>query len=359
MTQLKIKPDYDEALARIEAWYRGQKTDRPPVRFSRHNAEFEERRIAPDQKSLRARWFDPEQALDSFFASIAGRIFLAETFPVYWPNLGPDVFAACHGMELEFGETTSWALHGVRTRTDLPLIGQDPFSSVFKKGIDNLTTYAIERAEGNFLVGFTDLHPGMDCVAAWVAPEDLCMLLYDDPCLVAELLALGERHFLDLYNGFASTLQTAEQPSVNWMGIPVQGRFHVPSCDFGTLISQEHFEEFVLPSIIEECRTMTHCIFHVDGPGVARHLDSLLGIEAIGAFQWVQGLGPDRPILQWLPLIDRIRSAGKQVVIDLNSDELPGLMEATRPDGLYLCINSSSDREEAEVLEALIRWSRS
>ena len=35
------KPNFDEAMKRIEAWFLGQVLDRPPVRFHGHNAEFD------------------------------------------------------------------------------------------------------------------------------------------------------------------------------------------------------------------------------------------------------------------------------------------------------------------------------
>lgn len=52
---------------------------------------------------------------------------------------------------------------------------------------------------------------------------------------------------------------------------------------------------------------MTHNIFYLDGRGVARHLDAILELPNVNAIQWVQGVGLDQPILQWIPLIARSR----------------------------------------------------
>jgi len=38
------KPDFNECLARIEAWYDQKIIDRPPVRFHHHNIEYEKHR---------------------------------------------------------------------------------------------------------------------------------------------------------------------------------------------------------------------------------------------------------------------------------------------------------------------------
>jgi len=39
--ELEIKPDFKMAMKRIYAWYDGSIIDRVPVRFSRHNVEYE------------------------------------------------------------------------------------------------------------------------------------------------------------------------------------------------------------------------------------------------------------------------------------------------------------------------------
>ena len=50
-----------------------------------------------------------------FFIVDPRRRFLAETFPVFWPNLGPEIFAAFFGSELVFQETTSYAVPAVKS----------------------------------------------------------------------------------------------------------------------------------------------------------------------------------------------------------------------------------------------------
>jgi hypothetical protein len=100
---------------------------------------------------------------------------------------------------------------------------------------------------------------------------------------------------------------------------------------------------------------MTHNIFHVDGKGMLRHLDHILSIPQIQALQWVQGVGDDLPILQWLPVIKRIQAAGKGVVVDLRLDELEPFIAAMEPDGLYLCIPAEEDIQP-DILKRVEKW---
>ena len=82
---------------------------------------------------------------------------------------------------------------------------------------------------------------------------------------------------------------------------------------------------------------MTHNVFHLDGKGMLRHLDRILDAPEIHAIQWVQGVGDDQPIMQWLPVIQKIQAAGKGIIVDLQLSEFEPFMANMDPRGLYLC----------------------
>jgi hypothetical protein len=100
---------------------------------------------------------------------------------------------------------------------------------------------------------------------------------------------------------------------------------------------------------------MTHNIFHLDGKGMIRHLDTILRIPQIQAIQWVQGVGGDLSIQQWLPVIKKIQAAGKGVVVDLQLSELESFIGAMKPDGLYLCI-AAEEQDQPDIIKRLEKW---
>lgn len=260
----ETKPDFGRCLERTEAWFAHERLDRPPVRFAEHNAEYSggpalTGRTWPD---LRARWFDAEFQVDCFLDSIRGKRFCGETFPVFWLNLGPNVYAAFHGAELDYGEVTSWVRRCVHERGDLERL-QFSRDNVYFRKIEELTRVGLQKCAGQFMVGYTDLHGSLDCAAAWRAPQQLCLDLADDPGLVHALVNRADEHFL--------------------------------------------------PTLRSEVRHMTHNIFHLDGKGMLRHLDRILAIPEIQAIQWVHGVGDDAPIMQWLPVIKKIQAAQGRV----------------------------------------------
>ncbi len=353
---LETKPDYERCIERIYAWYEQEIIDRPPVRFHRHNAQFEGIETdAARWASQREKWFDADYQLEAFEKSLEISRFTAETFPVYMPNLGPDIYAAYYGVELEFGETTSWSHEILNEWSMLDDIFLNR-ESVYYKGIEELTRRALESCANRYWVGYTDLHPGMDCASALRGNAQLCMDLYDAPEQVHKLLDLSIREFPGVFDTYHELLRSHGQPSVSWMNIPSYGKFHIPSNDFSAMISSEQFEEFCLPIHTREIAGMTHNVFHVDGPGVARHIDYLLELDEIHGIQWVQGVGEDYPILQWVELIRKVQGAGKGIIVDLAPEDLDQFMDAVSPEGIFLWINAETAAEEESILQRLMRW---
>ncbi len=353
--ELEGMPEFEQSMKRIYAWFAGEVIDRPPVRFSAHNAFVMDQALKDyPSGNLKDRWFDEEFQVETYLKSIAGRMFHGETFPVFWPNLGPEVYAAFYGSELQYGEVTSWSRPLVRTWEDAARLRLDMQNEYFRK-LDGLTRCALERCPGKCLVGYTDLHPGVDCVAAWRDPQQLCLDILEEPERVEALIEIAIADLERIYDHFDTLLKARKQLSITWMGIPSFGRMHIPSCDFSSMISPKYFQRFCLPVLQREVRTMTHNVFHVDGKGVARHLDMIFSVPEVHAIQWVQGVGSDLPILQWIPLIKRIQ-ASRPVIVDLHKTELDAFMAQMEPEGIFLWIGTENEDEERDLLKRIEKW---
>ena len=356
--EIEGMPHFEMAMKRVYAWFENEIVDRPPVRFMAHNAFLEQATEDITHLSRSEKkdwWFNAELQVDLFIKSIEGRQFHGETFPVYFPNLGPDVYAAFYGAELEFGEVTSYSVPFVQGWEDAEKLVFDQDNEYFQK-IEELTRHAIERCEGKFLVGYTDLHPGLDCAAAWRDPLQLCFDLYDNPEGVKQLAQLAIADFELIYDHFDTLLKDSGQLSVSWMGIPTFGRMHIPSCDFSALISKEFFIEFGLPILQQETKTMTHNIFHMDGKGVANHLEAILSVPEVHALQWVQGVGDDYPIMQWVEFIQDLQDNNIPVIVDLSKEDVEEFTEVMEPKGLFLWIATDNEQEEIELLDRIEKW---
>jgi len=352
---LETKPDYDQCVERVQAWFDAEIIDRAPIRFHRHNSEYENSIGSSVHVSLRERWMDAEFQALNYLNSVKGKTFLGETFPVYMPNLGPNFYAAVHGAELEFGETTSWCEPFVKNWSDIEKISFSK-DNPYYKSMHELTRAALEVCKGQFLVGYTDIHHGMDCAAAWRGTENLCMDMLVDEQMVTRLMQLASEHFIEVYDEFDTLLKAHGQPSVTWINLPVpNGRMHIPSNDFAFMISPEMFNKYALQTLKDEMKTMTHNVFHVDGRGVANHTDAILcaGIKAI---QWVQGMADDFPVIQHVPYIKYLQSKGVSVIVELDLSDLEKFMQEVPPKGIFLWCATSDHKQEELVLKKLMKW---
>lgn len=353
--QLETKPDFEECMQRVYAWYDNDVLDRVPIRFSAHNAEFNQIDTNAKWASEKDRWFDAEYQVEKYLKSVKGQKFLGESFPIYWPNLGPNVYYCMLGGDVNFGKTTTWAKHVLEDYENVEQYRFSPDNPYFKKLIE-MTDIALEMGKGQFTVGYADFHQGIDCADAFRGTENLLMDLYEDPEAAKALIDQCTQDYELVFRFFNDKLRQNNQPSATWINIPSYEGFHIPGPDISTMLSKEQFREFVLPFVKKESKVARHVVLHLDGKGVARHLDDFLDIPEICGIQWVQGVGKDEPIMQWVPLIKKIQAAGKGVIVDLKLEELDPFMDAVSPKGIYLCMSSDSEEEQQAIINKLLHW---
>lgn len=359
---LEFQPDYENVLARFEAWWDCAVTDRPPVSLA-FPRPAEEQQPSPRgaHARLRDRWMDADFVAACEETRLRNTIHFADSLPIAWPNLGPEIFAALYGCELEFGETTVWSRPILQADGDLacPDLRPDP-DNVYSRKILELTDRLIEAARGRFLVGYTDLHGGADALAALRDPQALLVDTLERPDDVRSLCDRITTDFLGLYDLYHEKLAAAGMPSTTWLPAVCRGRLHVPSCDFSCMISEASFEDLFLPGIVRECRAMDRCIYHLDGPDALRHLDRLLEVPEIRAIQWVPGAGHDS-WKEWVGVYRRIQDCGKALqILAVPAGELDDLFRALRPEGVWISsvpgVETLADAES--VLARVSRWTR-
>ncbi|MHC4543690.1 MAG: hypothetical protein ACYS9C_04115 [Planctomycetota bacterium] len=352
---IQFKPDFDTCLARIYAWYEQRIIDRPPVRFHHHNLEYEKHRIVKGPwKTHEERWLDVDFQVQTFINSLDTTEFLGETFPVYWPNLSALAYNLFLGQPAVFDDVTAWTHPCIDDLENLSAL-KVQWDSKYFKAVEAMTQRALERAEGKFMVGYTDMYAGIDCTAMLRSVEKLCLDLILQPQPLKHLIDLVFEEYPQVYNHFDRTLKEHSQLSVTWMNLPSFETFNVLACDFATNISPAHFEEYCMPIIRKEAKLFKHNVFHMDGPGVARHIDAILTLLNLQAVQWVQGYGINEPIMQWIPLIKKIQEAGKSVIVDLKMHELDEFIKKVDPAGVMLWV-LAEPREQKDVLGRVARW---
>ena len=94
----------------------------------------------------------------------------------------------------------------------------------------------------------------------------------------------------------------------------------------------------------------------MDGRGVAKNIDVILSVPEVHAIQWVQGVGDDYPIMQWVPFIKELQAKEIPVVVDLSKEDLDDFIAVMKPQGLFLWVATEDEDEEIELLKRVEAW---
>jgi hypothetical protein len=340
-----FKPDLPETLARFEAWWDGRLIDRPPVTL---NVKPQGKYTGPtsNHASLRERWFDAEFNLERFIASMQQRCFLGDSLPVFFPNVGPELTSTLLGADLEYGETTSWSKPIIHSPTDWEALlqRQGDFRNEYWLKIEEMTRLAIERADGRYLVGMSDLHGNYDLLAGLREPQDLCLDLIDCPELVDRAAELAVSVYRESVERNYTLISEAGYGSTTWLPYYTAAKAYVPSCDFWCMISDEMAREKVLPFLHREMEPLERSIFHLDGPGALRHLPLLLEMDDLDAVQWCYGDGAG-PSIKYLDTYRKILQAGKSIQLFASIDESIEIMKEIGKEGVWVLLGESFENE--------------
>lgn len=336
----------EERLERYGAYWEKKNHDRPILNLCAPNGK--QRKPLEFSGSLRERWWDEDYILANARDSMETTYFAAESLPILCPNLGPDVFAAFLGSELIYGEDTSYAKPFVKDWSQIHIAFDE--NNPYWRKICHMTEHFLQESHGDFLVGITDLHEGMDALVSMRGPEALCLDLYDDPGEVKRVLHEVQEAFAVILKKSYQLFEGKQKGTTNWMGIYHPGRWYVSSSDFIYLISPETFEEFSRESIRREAEIIGNNIYHLDGIGSKRHLDKLLEMPEIHGIQWVYGAGQPTAA-HWIDTLKQIQDAGKLVEISCTPEDMKALLSSgLKPEGVRYSIWAESAEQADRIL---------
>lgn len=349
--ELPGKPDFAQTVDRFAAWWAGALIDRPPVMVS----------VAPSRPYTgpiithadhRARWLDIEFVVEEAIARMAQLDYVGDRFPLFWSNLGPEITATLYGCPLTFTASTSWSTPVVRTADDWPRLLATPpdFTNEYWQLMERMTDYAIERCEGRYIVGITDLHGNYDILAALRDPMQLCLDLMDCPDLVAQAGMHVAEGYVAAFDRLYAQVAAAGFGVTSWLPVYHRGPAYVPSSDFWCMVSPQVARDLILPAIVREMEPLEHSIFHLDGPQALRHLDLLLDLPQLDAVQWVYGAGRG-PAARWIEVYRRIRQAGKSLqLLAQDAQDALTVLEAIGPAGVFITVEQPfASAAEAET----------
>jgi 5-methyltetrahydrofolate--homocysteine methyltransferase len=250
-----------------------------------------------------------DEALDYYERIIENTHYCGDAWPRWWPNFGAGVVAAFQGATVGVDANTVWFETPQNPGLGDIHLQYDP-DNYWWGWVQAITRAAVKRWGNLITVATTDLGGNADILASLRGTQNLLMDLYDAPDEVDRLVAETTQLWIRYYDELHAIIKTANNGTTAWAPMWCPGRYYMLQSDFSYMISPPMFERFVLPDLEAICNHLDYGFYHLDGKGQIPHLEMLLATENLRGIQWIPGDGAPPPE-KWLPLLKRIRDAGK------------------------------------------------
>ena len=194
--------------------------------------------------------FNKEKVIEETDRSIQNTFYGGIAFPYFRPNFGPDVFSAYLGASLKFSPMGSpppiswvnWHEPILKDYSDLSAleIKEDNF---YWQKTKEFISYALERSQGEYFVGTTDIHAGIDSLSVLRgSPETVCMDLIDNPDGVKEAMKFLWKAWHKVYAETYEIIAKNQEGTSSTLGLS-SGKMYPVQNDFTCLISPSTYKE--------------------------------------------------------------------------------------------------------------------
>jgi hypothetical protein len=219
--------------------------------------------------------------------------------------------------------------------------------------MERFLTLAAERGAGRYLVGSGDLHTNADGLEALRGADRLLIDLIDQPDEIRKRLRECHAVFRQVLQAHLEIIHRQSPYNSSWMDAVCRGSYVVIQNDFCCMVGPAMFDEFFKEYVELEAREADRSIYHLDGPGALRHLESICAAPSLDMIQWVPGAGA-KPLPEWPDVLKRILSLGKGLWLYGGAQDCIRMMEYLPPEG---CIYRAwcGSREEADAVVAACR----
>jgi hypothetical protein len=346
-----LKPDFEEARRRWQAFWNHEIIDRPCIVI---RAPKDGAKKVPAPVYMEGRDGNLDAPIARLLEWAENIYWGGEAVPCYSPSFGPDQFAAFLGGELMWSKdsaSTSWAVPFVRDWEKALPLRLDPQNKWWQRMLAFVRKLAA-ATEGKMIISHLDLHSNMDGLSAMRGPQRLLMDLMDMPETIDRAMQSVRTLYQPIFDGVFEAGDMGRRGATGWIPHYHAGKVNTIQCDFICMISPAMFRRYVLPALEEETQHLEHSIYHYDGPGALVHLDDMLSLKRLDGIQWVPGAG-NKPLLEWMDLLKRIQAAGKSLDVYCSPAEVKIAHKALRPELLFYNCWAKTEQEARETIEWL------
>jgi len=335
--------DFPAIAQRFEAFWAHEAADRP-IFIAAANSD-------PSRPiTRRLELLDqPDAWFEAKLADLHQLHCVGDALPSIRVDFGPVLLGAMFGGKLEFGGDTAWTHAFINddwsNAPDWTLRDNNPWWLL----LCSLLKRVAADAAGRYLVCTPDLGASADVLLNLRGATALCLDVLEQPDRISSatdaIYPAWHRAFSQLYR--ETTARRAGL--IHWLGVWSDRPYMIPACDFNFMIGPNEFNRLCLPDIARQAATVGRAVFHLDGPGAARHIDALLDVPDIQAIQFTPGTGTPSA-LAWVDMFRKIQRRRRSLIVVCPAHEVLTLCEALPPEGLAFLLDNAPPPDELDDL---------
>jgi hypothetical protein len=353
-----INEDWETTRKRYIHWWANELYDRALICVTapKHGVRYGE--WPGGMATISTQWTNIDYMIWRTLENVRTTYYGGEALPLLYHgwSVGNALVMGC---EPQFAPDTVW--------TDPLPVGIDGYPSIrflrdgsWWKWMEDSTRRAAQASQGRYFVMPTWGNHAGDNLALIRGTEKLMVDIAENPAWVRQAVKKVSNILLEVYSVLWELVDkkvTRLEGSVNYCGLWSPGKTMGFDCDISCCISPQQYEDIFLPPLIETMHTVDHRLYHLDGTMALQQLDLLLSLPEIDAIQWVPGAGHE-PILQWIPLIQRIQKEGKAVLVQAEAADIAALLGEVSARGLCISTSCATEQEARDIVEIIQRHSR-
>lgn len=354
---MRYKKDWEMSRKRLAAFWNQEIIDRCCVSvYVYENGVGVPNRVAPGDNSEQERvlcWTDPERIIKYNRGFFENTYFGGDAFPSICIDLGAGGHAGFFKGEKHYFEDTVWFFPSLEDPDDLEF---DENSFLYRKTLELARAFA-EDSQGDYIVSMPDCTGNADALSHLMGADAMLPYMLEEPEKVQHALKKIEKAYERTMTQVYDIVKEVNGGGscIKWLSTWAPGFHAQMQSDMSVMISNDMFEEFVMPELRAQCDLLDYPLYHFDGVEQIRHLDSLLSIPRLRAIQWTQVAGQN-PCTDYIPELKKIQEAGKSLLIHVKPDQIQPIMENLSSKGLYMITTANSREEADELVKAVTRW---
>lgn len=334
----ELKPDFDEAALRWEAFWNRDIIARPILTATIERDKAYD--YCPHDGYYERIYGDLEEIVNNKLHNARNVVYLGEAIPGTWTSLGTHEIATYCGYGVKWAGVTNWCERDERELSEILPLVLDENCFMYRRELEFLDKLS-EIAAGRLISYGFDFHSNLDLLLSVRGDENLCYDTFDCPEQIDRGLEDSCTIFAKMWKDFTEHARSEE------FGYYFDQLSEKPTtslaCDFAALISEEMFRRFAVPALTYESEVIgKRSIFHWDGPDALKHLDAITGIPNFHTIRYVPNHYETHT--QLLDVYKECQRRGKSIAFTGSVEEIKNAHRVLKPN--LTCYHVSVETEQ-------------